>query len=65
MWAVCHQAPDDFKGSGYLRNMKTWVGGLTGRFGEVGANYIPEYENGVAIWPIYKDDPTIAANNSF
>lgn len=61
---LCHGAVDDFRGSGFLANMRSWVGGITGKYGEAGSNYVPEVENGVAIWPIYKGDPTIAANNN-
>ena len=61
---LCHEAPNDFRSSGFLRNMKSWVGGITGRYGDAGANYTPEFENGVAIWPVYRGDPTIPANNN-
>ena len=71
MWApsgvnclLCHQSPNDFRSSGYLANMKTWVGSLTGKHGDAGANYVPVFENGVAIWPVYRDDPAIPGNNN-
>jgi len=61
---LCHDAPNDFRGSGYLNEMKTWVGGSTGKYAEVGSNYTPVIVNGVSIWPVYKGDPTVAANNN-
>jgi hypothetical protein len=61
---LCHDAPDDIRGSGFLNEMKTWVGGATGKYGEPGANYTPVVVNGVSVWPIYKGDPTVPANNN-
>lgn len=49
---------------GIMSETSSWVGGITGTYGTAGANYVPKIVNGVAIWPVYKDDPTIPANNN-
>lgn len=59
---LCHGSEISM-GSGFLNEMKSWVGGITGRYG-VGGNYVPVIVNGVAIWPVYTGDPTVPANNT-
>ncbi len=49
---------------GIMSETRSWVGGITGSYGASGSNYVPEYVNGVAVWPVYRDDPTVAANNN-
>ncbi|MBE9502710.1 MAG: hypothetical protein IME96_00870 [Proteobacteria bacterium] len=49
---------------GIMSETSSWVGGITGEFGTAGSNYTPVQVNGVPIWPIYKEDATIAANNN-
>lgn len=49
---------------GIMSESKSWVGGITGEFGATGSNYTPTLVNNIAIWPIYKEDATIAENNN-
>ncbi len=49
---------------GILSESKSWVGGITGKYGAMGANYVPQEVNGVAIWPVYINDPTLPENNN-
>ncbi len=59
---VCH--PDYLTHTrSKLYQMKSWVGGITGTYAS-GGNYTPVVVNGVAIWPVYKDDATVPANNN-
>ena len=62
---VCHSFTSgvDQQGNGRLHEMKSWIGGITGKFSD-GGNYTPVVVNGVPVWPVYKDNPTIAANNN-
>lgn len=49
---------------GIMSETKSWVGGITGKYGDAGANYTPALVNGVPIWPVYNGDPAVAANNN-
>ncbi|HHL40537.1 MAG TPA: hypothetical protein ENJ37_08525 [Deltaproteobacteria bacterium] len=49
---------------GILSETRSYVGGITGKYGEPGANYVPEVVNGVEIWPVYRGDPSDPANNN-
>ena len=49
---------------GIMSETRSYIGGITGKFGEPGAYYTPVFVNGVAIWPVYKDDPTLPENNN-
>jgi len=49
---------------GIMSEARSWVGGITGEFGETGANYTPAEVNGVSIWPVFRDDSTVQANNN-
>lgn len=59
---VCHP---DFRvhTRSKLNEMKSWIGGITGTYAG-GGNYTPVVVNGVAIWPVYRSDPTVPANNN-
>lgn len=44
--------------------MKSWVGGVTGTYA-TGGNYVPvNGVGGAKVWPVYKLDPTVPANNN-
>jgi hypothetical protein len=49
---------------GIMSETSSWVGGITGTFGEAGSNYVPIDVNGVPVWPVYTGDSSIAANNN-
>lgn len=49
---------------GIMEETKSWVGGITGKFSDSGSNYVPVEVNGVAVWPVFKSDSTVAAENN-
>lgn len=68
---LCHPGPADVTpfAPGELWHMRSWIGGITGQYtgvGSPGSNYYtPVTPNGVAIWPVYKNDAVSAEQNLY
>jgi len=64
---LCHNGVPP-NAPGELWHMKSWVGGITGKAGDIGANYTPSYTatGNVAIWPVYRKEgsPTTTTDNN-